>query len=45
VFITGDQDSVVITQEEAVDVSVYQTRIILKPENLIPNFDLEVGKQ
>lgn len=45
IFITGDQDSVVITQEEAIDVSVYQTRVILKPENLIPAFDLEVGEQ
>lgn len=45
IFITGDQDSVVITQEEAIDVSVYQTRVIIKPENLIPAFDLEVGEQ
>ncbi len=45
IFITGDQDSVVITQEESIDVSVYQTRVILKPENLIPQFDLEVGEQ
>lgn len=45
VFILGDQDSVTVTQEEAIDVSVYHTRIIIKPENLIPEFDLEVGKQ
>lgn len=45
VFILGDQDSVTVTQEEAIDVSVYHTRIILKPENIIPEFDLEVGKQ
>lgn len=45
VFILGDQDSVTVTQEEAIDVSVYNTRIILKPQNLIPEFDLEVGKQ
>lgn len=44
-FIMGDQDQVVVTQEEAIDVSVYHTRIILKPETLIPEFDLEVGKQ
>lgn len=44
VFIMGDQDSVVITQEEPLDVSVYHTRIILKPQNLIPQFDLEVGE-
>lgn len=45
IFVLGDQDSVVITQEEAIDVSVYHTRVILKPENLLPEFDLEVGKQ
>jgi hypothetical protein len=28
VFIMGDQDSVAITQEEAIDVSVYHTRIV-----------------
>lgn len=44
-FIMGDQDSVSIVQEEPIDVSLYHTRIILKPENLIPEFDLEVGKQ
>lgn len=45
VFIMGDQDSVSITQEEPIDVSVYKTRVILKPEQLLPEFDLEVGKQ
>lgn len=45
VFIMGDQDSVSVTQEEAIDVSVYHTRVILKPQSLLPEFDLEVGKQ
>ncbi|WWV91862.1 site-specific recombination directionality factor RDF [Microbacterium phage phiMiGM15] len=45
VFIMGDQDSVSITQEEAIDVSLYHTRVILKPQSVIPEFDLEVGKQ
>jgi hypothetical protein len=45
VFILGDQDSVSVTQEESIDASVYHTRIILKPETLLPEFDLEVGKQ
>lgn len=44
VFILGDQDSVVVTQEKAIDVSEYHTRIILKPQNLIPEFDLQVGE-
>lgn len=43
VFIMGDQDSVTITQEEPIDASVYHTRVVLKPQNLLPAFDLEVG--
>ena len=34
-----------IAQEQPIDVSVYHTRIIIKPESLLPEFDLEVGKQ
>ena len=45
VFILGDQDRVVITQEEAIDVSVYHTRIILKPQNILPEFDIEMGEE
>ena len=45
VFIMGDQDSVSITQEQPIDVSVYHTRVILKPQSVLPEFDLEVGKQ
>lgn len=44
VFMLGDQDSVVVTQETAIDVSVYHTRIVLKPQNIIPEFDLMVGE-
>jgi len=44
VFIMGDQDSVTITQSEDIDVSEYHTRIILKPQNLIPEFDIMVGE-
>lgn len=35
----------VSTQLEPVDVSVYHTRIILKPQNIVPNFDLSIGNQ
>ena len=45
VFILGDQDSVAVTQEKAIDASVYNTRIVLKPQNIIPEFDLRVGEQ
>lgn len=33
------------TQLDGVDVSVYHTKIILKPTNIIPDFDLSVGKE
>lgn len=35
----------VSTQLEPIDVSVYNTRIILKPQNIVPDFDLSVGVQ
>lgn len=35
----------VVEQLEPIDVSVYHTRIIIKPENLLPEFDLEAGEQ
>lgn len=44
VFIMGDQDSVSITQEQPIDVSEYHTRIVLKPQNIIPEFDIMVGE-
>lgn len=44
VFMLGDQDSVVVTQERSIDVSEYHTRIILKPQNLLPEFDISVGE-
>lgn len=35
----------VTTQEAGIDVSVYHTRIIVKPENLLPGLELSAGKQ
>lgn len=43
-FILGNQDSVVVSQEKAIDVSEYHTRIVLKPQNIIPEFDIKVGE-
>jgi len=43
-FVLGDQDSVVVSQEQSIDVSEYHTRIILKPQNIIPEFDIMVGE-
>lgn len=31
----------IVVQVEGLDVSEYRTRIIIKPENIVPNFDLE----
>lgn len=44
-FILGDQDSVVVTQEQQIDVSEYHTRIVIKPQNLLPEFDIQVGDE
>lgn len=41
----SDNVTWVSTQLDGVDVSVYHTRIILKPENIIPDFDLSAGRQ
>ena len=35
----------VAEQMESIDVSVYHTRILIKPEALIPEFNLDTGKQ
>lgn len=35
----------VATQMEGIDVSVYKTRVILKPEGIIPEVELSVGVQ
>ena len=43
-LILGDQDSVAITQEKPIDVSEYHTRIVLKPQNVIPEFDIMMGE-
>lgn len=40
----SDNTFYVITQMDGVDASVYHTRVILKPENILPQFDIEMGK-
>ena len=40
----SDNVTYVSTQLEGADASVYHTRIILKPQNILPDFDLSVGK-
>jgi hypothetical protein len=41
----SDNTFYVATQLEPIDVSVYHTRVILKPEGLVPDIDLQGGKQ
>jgi len=43
-FIIGDQDKVIIAQEGTIDVSEYHTKVIIKPQNIIPEFGLSVGE-
>lgn len=43
-YVPGDQDQVVITQEKPIDASEYHTRVILKPQNAIPEFDIMLGE-
>jgi protein involved in sex pheromone biosynthesis len=41
----SDNVSFFVEQQEAVDVSVYHYRVIFKPENIIPDIDVQAGKQ
>lgn len=43
-IILGDQDSVYVATEKPIDVSVYHTKIVIKPQNVIPEFDIEMGE-
>lgn len=40
-------DNVIVTVEqlEPIDISVYHYRFVIKPENFVPEFDLEAGDQ
>ena len=41
----SDNVTYFIAQKEASDVSVYHRKFIIKPENMLPEFDLEMGEQ
>jgi len=41
----SDNTFYVAEQLDAIDVSVYHTRIIIKPETLLPEIELQTGKQ
>lgn len=41
----SDNVSYVVQQLDTTDVSVYHHRVLLKPENLLPEFTYDVGQQ
>jgi len=41
----SDNVTYVSTQLQGLDASVYRTRFILKPENVLPDFDLVMGSK
>lgn len=41
----SDNVTYVTVQTEGLDASEYRTRIIIKPENIVPNFDLVTGEE
>lgn len=41
----SDNVSFVVQQLGTADVSVYHHRVLIKPENLLPEFDYEAGEQ
>lgn len=43
VFGLADNVFFISTQLEGVDANAYRTKIILKPENIVPDFDLVTG--
>lgn len=43
--VVGDNGQVNIQQLDTIDASVYHHRVIIKPENILPEFDYEAGEQ
>lgn len=44
-FVTiPDNVTVIVTQKQGIHVSEYRTKIILRPENLVPDIDLVTGE-
>lgn len=43
--VKGDNDVVTVQQLETTDVSVYHHKVLIKPENILPEFDYEAGEQ
>ena len=41
----SDNVTATVEQMDSIDVSVYHYRFIIKPENILPDLDLETGEQ
>lgn len=39
----GDQDSIFIAMEEAVEVNKYHTKFVIRPQAILPEFDIQIG--
>lgn len=44
-LVPGDNAIVTIEQLDPIDVSIYHYRFVIRPENVIPEFDVEMGEQ
>ncbi|GAA2230148.1 hypothetical protein N1031_06865 [Herbiconiux moechotypicola] len=44
-LVPGDNAIVTVEQLDPIDVSVYHYRFIIKPENLLPDLDVQTGDQ
>lgn len=43
--VVGDNGQALVQQLDTTDVSVYHHRVLIKPENVLPEFDYEGGEQ
>lgn len=39
----GDQDSIFIAMEEAAEVNKYHTKFVIRPQAVLPEFDIQIG--
>lgn len=40
----GDQDSIFIAMEEPVEVNKYHTKFVIRPQAILPEFDIQIGE-
>lgn len=39
----GDQDSIFIAMEEPAEVNKYHTKFVIRPQAMLPEFDIQIG--